>query len=148
MITCGLPCSGASKTKTARKQACCWQVPSVCFGISMATGVKVESICKPPYRRRQLIKRRKHGLKPLMERETWHTGRDYATARALYEESLAIRRELGDKNGIADSLSNLGEMAKEQGDYAAARALYEESLAIRRELGDKYGIRSEEHTSE
>jgi len=65
---------------------------------------------------------------------------DYATARALYEESLAIRRELGDKNGIADSLSNLGEMAKEQGDYAAARALYEESLAIRRELGDKYGI--------
>jgi predicted ATPase len=69
----------------------------------------------------------------------WNQG-DYGTARTLYEESLAIRRELGDKLGIAASLGNLGVMAYEQGDYGAARTLYEEGLAIRRELGDKLGI--------
>ena len=65
---------------------------------------------------------------------------DYASARALYEESLAIERELGDKAGIATSLNNLGLVAKAQGDYASARALHEESLAIWRELGNKAGI--------
>jgi tetratricopeptide (TPR) repeat protein len=65
---------------------------------------------------------------------------DYPAARALLEESLAIRRELGDRHGIATSLSNLGYAALNQGDYPAARALYEESLAIRRELGDQFGI--------
>ena len=65
---------------------------------------------------------------------------DYPAARALLEESLAIRRELGDRHGIATSLSNLGYAALDQGDYPAARALLEGSLAIRRELGDQFGI--------
>src|SRR5208282_1687155 len=65
---------------------------------------------------------------------------DYPAARALEEESLAIRRELGDRSGIAGSLGNLGNVASGQGDYPAARALYEGSLAIRRELGDRIGI--------
>jgi len=65
---------------------------------------------------------------------------DYPAARALEEESLAIRRELGDRSGIAGSLGNLGNVASGQGDYPAARALYEGSLAIRRELGDPSGI--------
>ena len=65
---------------------------------------------------------------------------DYAVAWALYEESLAIRRELEDKNGITASLNNLGLIACEQGNYAQARALYEESLAIARELGDKSSL--------
>ncbi len=65
---------------------------------------------------------------------------DYPSARALYEESLAIYRELGDRRGIAHSLNNLGNVACEQGDYPSARALFEESLAIYRELGDRRGI--------
>jgi predicted ATPase/Tfp pilus assembly protein PilF/DNA-binding SARP family transcriptional activator len=65
---------------------------------------------------------------------------DYAAARALHEESLTIRRALGDKRGIADALHNLGAIAHYQGDYARARALYEESLSLRRELDDKHGI--------
>ncbi|OGG56550.1 MAG: hypothetical protein A3F84_22560, partial [Candidatus Handelsmanbacteria bacterium RIFCSPLOWO2_12_FULL_64_10] len=65
---------------------------------------------------------------------------DYAAARALHEESLAIRRTLDDKQGIAWSLNNLGLVAADQGDYAAARALHEESLAIRRTLDDRQGI--------
>jgi len=69
----------------------------------------------------------------------WRQG-DYAVARAMQDECLGISRELGDKRGIAASLSNLGAVAKDQCDYAAARALYEESLAIHRELGNKKGI--------
>src|SRR5206468_2248739 len=69
----------------------------------------------------------------------WQQG-DYEAARALHQESLAIKRELGDKGGIAASVNNLGLVADSQGDFASARALYEESLALRRELGDKWGI--------
>ena len=65
---------------------------------------------------------------------------DYALEHTLHKESLAIRRELGDKVGIAQSLNGLGNVALYQGDYASARTLHEESLAIRRELGDKWGI--------
>jgi len=69
---------------------------------------------------------------------SYHQG-DYPAARALYEESLAIRRELGDRSGIAGSLGNLGNVAVNQGDHSAARALQEQSLAIYRELGDRFG---------
>ncbi len=65
---------------------------------------------------------------------------DYAAARALAQESLAIKRELGDLQGIASSLSNLGTLALSQGDYAAARPFYQESLDIERSLGNRQGI--------
>jgi len=65
---------------------------------------------------------------------------DYASARALLDESLSIRRELGDRQGIAWSLNLLGNVAYDQGDYASARTLHEESLSLRRELGDRLGI--------
>ncbi|MGH2353956.1 MAG: ATP-binding protein, partial [Chloroflexota bacterium] len=66
--------------------------------------------------------------------------RDYAAARACYEAALGLWRQLGDRRGIAMSLSSLGNLANDQGDYAAARPLYEASLALRRELGDQAGI--------
>jgi predicted ATPase/class 3 adenylate cyclase/Tfp pilus assembly protein PilF len=69
-----------------------------------------------------------------------HWQGDYAAARALCEESLAIRRSLNDQQGIADTLNNLGSIVMEQGDADAARALYRESLEIRRQLGDRRGI--------
>ncbi len=65
---------------------------------------------------------------------------DYAVGRSFCEESLAIWRELGDRQGIAVALSNLGLLASDHGDHASARALCEESLTIRRELGDKQGV--------
>jgi tetratricopeptide (TPR) repeat protein len=63
---------------------------------------------------------------------------DYAVARSLLEESLMIRRQLGDKAGIAVSLNNLGMVAIQQGDYAIARSLLEESLLLCREVGDQW----------
>ncbi len=65
---------------------------------------------------------------------------DYPAARARHEESLAIRRQLGDRRGVAESLSNLGTAARAQGDVVSARALHEEALAIRRELGSQGSI--------
>ena len=64
----------------------------------------------------------------------------YPSARALHEESLAIMRELGDREVVAVSLCSLGVVAHAQDDYTAARALYEESLAIMRELGNRSGV--------
>lgn len=70
---------------------------------------------------------------------TWDQG-EYATARSLLEESLALSRQAGDQEGIANSLNNLGLVAQDQGHNAEARTFYEDSLAIRREIGDKRGI--------
>jgi tetratricopeptide (TPR) repeat protein len=65
--------------------------------------------------------------------------RMYATAQYCYEESLAIRREIGDRWGIAGCLNNLGWSAHLQNNYADARQRYEESLEISRAIGDRRG---------
>ena len=65
---------------------------------------------------------------------------DYPGARVLHEESLAIRRQLDHRRGIATSLNNLGNVLYEVGDYASAWAVHQESLAIKRELGDRRGM--------
>jgi len=69
----------------------------------------------------------------------WRQG-DYAAAQALHEESLAIKRELGDKFGLTLSLNNLGNVTWRQGDYAAAYVFHKENLELSRELGDKRGV--------
>jgi len=69
----------------------------------------------------------------------WRQG-DQGSAWVLHEESLAIRRKLGDRPGIAGSLGGLGLIAAQRDDYASARAFYEECLEIRLETGDRTGI--------
>jgi non-specific serine/threonine protein kinase len=69
-----------------------------------------------------------------------HARGDLARAAALHQESLAVRRALDDRRGIAISLNSLANVAVDRGDYTTARALHEESLALRRELGDRRGI--------
>jgi non-specific serine/threonine protein kinase len=61
-------------------------------------------------------------------------------AAALHEEALALRRAVGDQQGIAISLNGLGNVANHQGEYGRAAALYEESLALYRALEDRWGI--------
>jgi predicted ATPase/transcriptional regulator with XRE-family HTH domain len=65
---------------------------------------------------------------------------DFAAAAAWGEQSLALFREIGDAEGIADALNSRANVAREQGDYAQATALYEESLARYRALGDLQGV--------
>jgi tetratricopeptide (TPR) repeat protein len=63
---------------------------------------------------------------------------DYEMARRLYEQSLEIRRQLGDQAGMAFSLGQLGVLAQDQGDHATARRLYEQSLKIFERLKSPY----------
>ena len=60
----------------------------------------------------------------------------HGEARSYVEESLAIARELGDKNRVAAALVLLGTIFSDQGDLARARTCYEESLILSEELGD------------
>jgi tetratricopeptide (TPR) repeat protein len=69
-----------------------------------------------------------------------HAQTAYRSARAQYEESLAIYQRLGDPVSIASVLHRLGNLTEEQGDFAEARRFHEESLSIRRALGDQAGI--------
>ena len=55
----------------------------------------------------------------------------------MFRESLAINREIGDRQGEADSLNGLGNMATIRGDLAEAERLHRESLAINREIGNR-----------
>jgi len=66
---------------------------------------------------------------------------DFRRGHALFEESLMMFRELGNKRGIAYSLHTSALwLLLAMGDQAIVRARLEESLAISRELGDKNGM--------
>jgi non-specific serine/threonine protein kinase len=61
-------------------------------------------------------------------------------ARSIYEEAVAILREIGDKNFLAYSVRRLGLLAWREKDFARAIALCRESLSLNRELGDPRGV--------
>ena len=64
----------------------------------------------------------------------------YAEALSLYQQSLAIEEELGNRAGIAQTLHQLAMLQQDQGHYAEALSLYQQSLEIAEELGDRAGI--------
>ena len=70
---------------------------------------------------------------------------DFGRSRALHEEGLAYRMEVGEKGAIAISLMNLGNVLLLQGHPDEARARQEESLQLRRETGDPWMIAIGEH---
>jgi predicted ATPase/class 3 adenylate cyclase len=59
----------------------------------------------------------------------------YEDALKHYEQSLEIRRKLGDERGIAATLNNLGMAHEYQRNYEKARPLFEEALGLFRKLG-------------
>jgi len=65
---------------------------------------------------------------------------DFRQARTLYESALAAYRALGDTEGIAAVLNNLGVAADGHGEYGRAERFYAESLVLKRERGDRWGI--------
>ncbi len=64
---------------------------------------------------------------------------DNDRAKALFEGSLALYRELEDKRGMAASLFWLGRIASRRNDLARAHVLISEALTLQREVGDKEG---------
>ncbi|MCA9728975.1 MAG: tetratricopeptide repeat protein, partial [Candidatus Eisenbacteria bacterium] len=65
---------------------------------------------------------------------------DLVRSKQTHEESLQIRREIGDSRGIAHSHFGLGSVQWGLADYDGAAAYYEAALAIYREAGDQGGI--------
>jgi tetratricopeptide (TPR) repeat protein len=61
-------------------------------------------------------------------------------ARALLEESLAIFREAGNRQGIGVVLCFLGNISADQGEEDTAGRYCRESLAAFRQVGDRYGM--------
>jgi len=55
-------------------------------------------------------------------------------------EALELSEAIGFKNGIADSLNNIGIIYNDRGDYPQALEYYHKSLEIREELSDEKGI--------
>jgi predicted ATPase/class 3 adenylate cyclase len=60
---------------------------------------------------------------------------DDERARELFEESVRLYREAGDRWGVAWTLGGLGNYFNNQGDYGRAKEIYEEGLALSRQLG-------------
>jgi predicted ATPase/DNA-binding NarL/FixJ family response regulator/Tfp pilus assembly protein PilF len=76
-----------------------------------------------------------HNLGVLAEEEG-----DLEGARRQFEQSVAVKRLLGDSLGLALSLAKLGEVIGTQGDIRLAHQLLGESVALQRELGDVYSM--------
>lgn len=96
------------------------------------------------YLRRLLAMQGRSHTSPDWARLLWTSGLveffagDYAAARARWEETVAVRRMLNDPD-LADALSYLGQVAREQEDYASAVTWLEESLSLARATGDQWG---------
>jgi hypothetical protein len=61
-------------------------------------------------------------------------------ARSIFEEGVAILREIGDKNLLAYAVRRLGLLAWREKDFARATVLCQESLSLNREIGDPRGV--------
>jgi tetratricopeptide (TPR) repeat protein len=62
---------------------------------------------------------------------------DYHRAWKYYQESLRIRKELGDKKGEAWVLHNLGRVYRSLENYEEAKKHNEEALSLAEELGEE-----------
>jgi predicted ATPase/DNA-binding SARP family transcriptional activator/DNA-binding CsgD family transcriptional regulator len=65
---------------------------------------------------------------------------DYRRATQLYEESLALSRDINDTWWLASSLSNLALAYHSRGDYERATKLYEQSMDFSRKQSDKLSL--------
>jgi CHAT domain-containing protein/Tfp pilus assembly protein PilF len=63
----------------------------------------------------------------------------YPKAIEFHQQSLAIKQEIGDRNGEALSLMNMGIAYSELGQYPKAIEFYQQSLSIQRQIGDRNG---------
>ena len=65
---------------------------------------------------------------------------DFDVARTFAEESRTLYEGLGDRRGVALSVSSIAESLLHEGEYARARELYEEARELFDELGDAWDV--------
>ena len=61
-------------------------------------------------------------------------------AKEMFEQALAIFRQVGNCLGVAAALNNIANVLKDQGLLDRAKKMHEEALGIRREIGHKSGM--------
>jgi hypothetical protein len=66
--------------------------------------------------------------------------RRYAEARPLFEQGLALSREIGDTWGMASALHTMGNLHRALNANADARTCYTDSLKLLREHSERPGI--------
>lgn len=95
---------------------------------------------------RMLALRLQYGDDPVLLADSYnvlglalHAKADYAQARGVFEQALALRREhLGPRHEeVAVSLHNLARLFRAAGDNAKSETFYRESLAIKRLHGER-----------
>ena len=64
----------------------------------------------------------------------------YNEARSHYEQSLRLFQRIGDRQGEAQILNNLGAIHFHVGDFTPARSYYERALTIEQEIGGMHGV--------
>ncbi len=70
--------------------------------------------------------------------DLWRISR-YREALPLFEQSLKIRQEIGDRAGEGTTLNNISQIYKARGDYDKALKYLEQSLKISQEIGNRAG---------
>ena len=61
----------------------------------------------------------------------------YDQAKEYLQKALVIRTEIGDKEGEAADLANLGNVPRTVGDYEASEACLEKAFSMSRDIGDR-----------
>ena len=65
---------------------------------------------------------------------------DYAKALEFNQEGLKLSEEIGDKAGIANSLSQIGNVHLRQARYSEASSVFDRSLSVAQDVGDRATI--------
>jgi tetratricopeptide (TPR) repeat protein len=65
---------------------------------------------------------------------------EYTPALEYYEQSLAIRRAIGDRSGEGTTLNNISQIYQARGDFETALGYLEQSLAIQKAISDAAGL--------
>jgi CHAT domain-containing protein len=63
----------------------------------------------------------------------------YQKAIDFFQQSLEIKKQINNRNGEGDSLSNLGNSYNYLGQYQKAIDFFQQSLAVRKQIGDRNG---------
>ncbi|MBW7883683.1 MAG: tetratricopeptide repeat protein, partial [Caldilineaceae bacterium] len=80
------------------------------------------------------LRRAKSRFLALMGVVNYYMRGQYDIAQHQLEESLAVYRDLGHRQGESATLNNMGENARLQGNFALAARYYEAALALAREI--------------
>jgi len=67
-----------------------------------------------------------------------YTAGDRRSARERFEDSIALRRELGDRFGVAVEEANVGDLAAEDGELQEAAARLGAALRVADDVGSRY----------